>query len=121
MTIIKILQNAAIKGLATLYGHNFPEIDFQVSQTKYAFEGDYTIVLFSLIKKSPGISGDQLGEYIIKNYPSVFNKYNIIKGFLNINVTDNYLYDLLQKKYNDKDFGKKELNGKTIMVEYSSP
>ena len=70
MTIIKILKNAAIEGLATLYGHNFTEKDFQVSQTKPEFEGDYTIVLFSLIKKSPEITGDELGEYIIKNYPS---------------------------------------------------
>ncbi len=124
MTIIKTLQNAAIAGLANLYGHDFTEKDFQVSQTKPEFEGDYTIVLFSIIKKlkkPPDIIGKELGDYITKNYYFVFSEYNVIKGFLNISVTDKYLSGFLQKKYNDKCFGKKEINGKKIMVEYSSP
>ncbi|MBA2561999.1 MAG: arginine--tRNA ligase, partial [Chitinophagaceae bacterium] len=124
MTLLETLQEAVIESLSSLYKQDFTVKDFQVGQTKPEFDGDYTVVLFSLIKKlkkSSEITGNELGEHIIKNYPSVFNKYNIIKGFLNITVTDKYLFDLLQKKYNDKCFGKKEMNGKKIMVEYSSP
>ena len=124
MTIIETLKTAVSECLSTLYAQSSTEKDFQVSQTKPEFEGDYTVVLFSLVKKlkkSPEITGSELGEYIIKNYFSVFNKYNIIKGFLNVTVNDKCLFDLLQEKFNDKCFGKKEMNGKKIMVEYSSP
>ena len=124
MTLSETLQGAVIESLSLLYNQTFRSKDFQVSQTKPEFEGDNTVVLFSLVKilkKSPEVLGNELGEQIIKNYSSIFYKYNIIKGFLNITVTDQYFLDLLQKNYDDKSFGKKEVNGKKIMVEYSSP
>jgi len=124
VTIIQTLQKAATESLRSLYNQPFTEKDFQVSQTKPEFEGNYTVVLFSLVKslkKSPEIIGNELGEKLIKDHPHVFSKYNVIKGFLNLTITDNYLYDLLSKNYNDAGFGKYEMNGKRIMVEYSSP
>lgn len=124
MTIIQTLQKAAAESLQSLYNQPFTEKDFQVSQTKPEFEGNYTVVLFSLVKslkKSPEMLGNELGEKLITDHPAVFSKYNIIKGFLNLTITDNYLYDLLKKNYNDVCFGKQEMNGKRIMVEYSSP
>jgi len=124
MTLSETLQGAVVQSLSLLYNQTFSNKDFQVSQTKPEFEGDYTVVLFSLVKnlgKSPEALGNELGEQIIKNYSPTFNKYNIIKGFLNITVTDHYFLDFLQKHYDDKFFGKKEVNDKKIMVEYSSP
>ena len=82
------------------------------------------MVMFSLVKSlklSPDAIGNQLGEYLIKNYPQFFTAYNIIKGFLNLTVADDYWQDLLQKNYNDICYGKKALNGKKVMVEYASP
>ena len=124
MTIIQTLQKAVIESLQSLYNQPFTEKDFQVSQTKPEFEGNYTVVLFSLVKnlkRSPEVLGNELGDELIKNHSHIFSKYNIIKGFLNLTITDNYLFDLLNKNYKDVCFGKLALNGKRIMVEYSSP
>jgi arginyl-tRNA synthetase len=119
-----MLQKAAIESLQSLYKQPFTEKNFQVSQTKPEFEGNYTVVLFSLVKslkKSPEVLGKELGYELIKSHSQVFSKYNIIKGFLNLTVTDNYLFELLAKNHNDECFGKHEMKGKRIMVEYSSP
>lgn len=124
MSIIDILKQAVTKSIAELFSQNFTQNDFQVSETRPEFEGDYTVVLFSLVKnlkKSPELLGNELGEHIIKNSSSVFYKYNVIKGFLNVSVTDEYLIDILQQNYDDKHFGKQKSNGKKVMVEYSSP
>src|SRR5688500_5949124 len=100
MSIIKDLQEAAALELTALYEQLFTESDFQVNQTRPEFEGDYTVVLFSLVKilkKSPGIIGEQLGEHLIKNYPGLFSKYNVIKGFLNLTISEDYLLNFLQQ------------------------
>jgi len=124
MSIVKIVQESAISALTALYDRSFTEKDFQVNQTKQEFEGDYTIVMFSLLKPlglSPDALGNQLGTSLTKEYPQYFSAFNIIKGFLNLTVSDNYWINLLQENYQDADFGKKPSNGKKVMVEYSSP
>jgi arginyl-tRNA synthetase len=86
--------------------------------------GDYTVVLFSLVKllkQSPDAIGNQLGNTLISSYPNLFTQFNIIKGFLNLSIADSYWTDLLQKQHADICYGKKEMNGKKVMVEYSSP
>ncbi len=91
---------------------------------KPEFEGDYTIVLFALVKtlkKSPETLGKELGEQLLKDHPDFFSAYNVIKGFLNLTITGHQLTSLLQENYNDENFGKKEPNHKKVMVEYSSP
>jgi arginyl-tRNA synthetase len=124
MSFTSIIQSSAIKSLSELYAQKFTESDFQINETKPEFEGDYTIVLFSLVKtlkKSPEILGKELGEYLIKNHAYFFSGYNVIKGFLNLKITDSKLNTLLKENYQDENFGKKSLNQKKIMVEYSSP
>ncbi len=124
MPITGILQQSTIESLTKLFGATFTEKDFQINQTKPEFEGDYTVVLFSLVKSlklSPDDIGNKLGQHLVENNPSIFSKYNIIKGFLNVTVTDAYWMNFLQKNYNDVCFGKAAMNGKKVMVEYSSP
>ncbi len=124
MSIVSSLQASTIESLSALFNQAFTEKDFQVNQTKPEFEGDYTIVMFSLVKSlklSPEAIGTQLGEHLVKNFPQLFSRFNIIKGFLNLTVTDNYWTALLQENYNDICYGKKPMNGKKVMVEYSSP
>ncbi len=124
MSIVKQIQSAVINALSTSYHIPFTEKDFQINQTKPEFEGDYTIVLFSLVKslkKSPEEIGNELGKTLINNNPQLFTSYNIIKGFLNLVVDDQYWIALLQKNHNDICFGKQAMNGKKVMVEYSSP
>jgi arginyl-tRNA synthetase len=124
MSIVNQLQIGVLKSLASLYEQTFSEKDFQINQTKPEFEGDYTVVLFSLVKTlrlSPDAIGNQLGEKLVTDYPDIFTSFNIIKGFLNLTVTDNYWITLLNKNHADSCFGKKALTGKKVMVEYSSP
>ena len=124
MSIVKHLQKSTIESLSALYNQPFSEKDFQVNMTKPEFEGDYTVVMFSLVKSlklSPDAIGNELGGYLVKNYPQLFTAYNIIKGFLNLTVADSYWQQLLQKNHSDICYGKKEMNGKKVMVEYASP
>ena len=124
MSFISVIQSAAIKSLSDLFGQEFSAKDFQINETKPEFEGDYTIVLFSLVKtlkKSPEVLGKELGDHLIKNYPDFFSGYNVIKGFLNLKIADGALTELLQKSYLNENFGKKSSNHEKIMVEYSSP
>jgi arginyl-tRNA synthetase len=124
MQIVKTIQQAAVKSLSELYKQEFTEKDFQVNQTKPEFEGDYTVVLFSLLKKTgkaPQQLGEKLGNDMVKNNPSLFSGFNIIKGFLNFNIADSFWLQLLQNNYADICYGKHPMNGKKVMVEYSSP
>ncbi|MBL0146670.1 MAG: arginine--tRNA ligase [Chitinophagaceae bacterium] len=124
MWIVKHIQQTAIESLNQIFGQTFTEKDFQINQTKPEFDGDYTIVLFSLVKAlklSPDDIGNKLGDHLTQNNPTLFTDYNIIKGFLNLTVADSYWLDLLAKNYNDVCYGKAKLNGQKVMVEYSSP
>lgn len=124
MPIIEQLQKAAIKSLSSLYNQTFTESDFQVNQTKEEFEGDYTVVLFSLLKKTgrnPAVLGEELGKSLTENNPTLFSSYNIIKGFLNISVSESYWLEFLQENYAHEKIGWQPASGKKVMVEYSSP
>jgi len=124
MSIQQQIQQAAIKALENLYGKTFTAKDFQINKTKPEFEGDYTIVLFSLLKplgKSPDALGNELGNSLIQHNTNLFSSFNIIKGFLNLVVSDAYWTNMLTKNYNDVCFGKGELKHRKVMVEYSSP
>src|SRR5580704_7750912 len=121
MSIVNDIQKITADSLSSLYNQPFTAKDFQINQTKPEFEGDYTIVLFSLVKslkKAPEVLGNELGEYITKNNPQVFSAFNVIKGFLNLTITDTYWSKFLQENYNNEQFGKKAPNGKKVMVEY---
>lgn len=124
MSIVTQLQKSVIESLTSLYDQAFTEKDFQINQTKPEFEGDYTVVLFSLVKSlklSPDAIGNSLGEHLTTNNPHLFTQYNIIKGFLNLTVSDAYWTELLNQHYANASYGKKSSNGKKVMVEYSSP
>lgn len=124
MSIALKIQEAVVDTLSKLYDGQFSEKDFQINQTKPEFEGDYTVVLFSLVKslkKSPDALGSELGEALTQNHPTLFTAYNIIKGFLNLTISDSYWTELLQKNHKDICYGKQPMNGKKVMVEYSSP
>lgn len=120
--LANILQEKAKQTIQSLYGIEVG--DLQISPTKPEFEGDYTIVLFALVKqlkKSPDALGKEIGEHLAANNAQLVTGFNMIKGFLNLSVNDQYWVDLLNKQYKDICYGKKELHGGKVMVEYSSP
>ncbi|MDQ6889968.1 MAG: arginine--tRNA ligase, partial [Bacteroidota bacterium] len=124
MSFTTYIQSAVKTSLEELYRQVFTDTDFQINETKPEFEGDYTVVLFALVKKlrvSPETIGKNLGDSLLKNNTGVFSDYNMIKGFLNLILTEEALHSFLTKNYHDVCFGKKPLNHKKVMVEYSSP
>lgn len=124
MGIQQQIQTATINALEQLYGKTFTAKDFQINKTKPEFEGDYTIVLFSLLKpigKSPELLGNELGNYLLEQNTHLFTSFNLIKGFLNLVVADAYWISVLTKNHNDICFGKGEVKHQKVMVEYSSP
>jgi arginyl-tRNA synthetase len=124
MSFTAFILSAVTESLSELYQQEFIEKDFQINETKPEFEGDYTIVLFALIKtlkKYPEILGKELGEHLLKKYPDFFSGFNVIKGFLNLEIADVQLIKVLQENYRDEQFGKRSGSDKKIMVEYSSP
>jgi arginyl-tRNA synthetase len=119
-----LIKEKAIEALSALFQTTFTEKDFQVNTTKPEFKGDYTIVLFSLVKPlklSPDVLGNQLGQKLIEANPELFTSFNIIKGFLNLEINSSVLLGLLNKHHQDSCYGKASMNGKKVMVEYSSP
>ena len=110
--------------IKNLYGLDMEPSAVLVNETKPEFEGDYTVVLFALTKslrKSPEALGNELGEKLIAGNPHLFSRFNVIKGFLNLSVGDEYWLQFLNTNYSDEGFGKRVASGKKIMVEYSSP
>jgi arginyl-tRNA synthetase len=124
MSFIQAIQSAVINCLQQLYDQEFTEKDFQVSETKPEFDGDYTVVLFSLVKRlkmAPEALARELGEKLLKNRPGFISGYNVIKAFLNLDISGEAIVTFLEQNYSNEDPGKKPLIGKKVMVEYSSP
>ncbi|MBL0131259.1 MAG: arginine--tRNA ligase [Chitinophagaceae bacterium] len=124
MSIVSEIKPLIVKELKNLYGMDFLEEDLTINTTKPEFEGDYTLVLFSFvktIKKSPEQLGIEMGEALVKSHPDIFTAFNVIKGFLNLTVSDTYWFNFLQSHFSDSRFGHKPANGKKVIVEYSSP
>lgn len=124
MSLINIIKLRTKEAIETLYNISIDESAITVNVTKPEFEGDYTIVLFALLKslkKSPDALGNELGKYLVDNNPYIFQSYNIIKGFLNLVIADNYWINFLSDNYSNAAFGKQQISHKKIMVEYSSP
>lgn len=124
MSIAGQIRKASKSTLQELYSLTIDEKDIQINETKPEFEGDYTLVLFPFIKqlkKSPEQLGKEIGDHLVNNNSDLFSAYNIIKGFLNLTVQNNYWVDFLQKNYANPNFGKKNSADRKVMVEYSSP
>jgi arginyl-tRNA synthetase len=124
MSIVNQIKSFVVKALKEIYDFDFAEQDLSVNITKPEFDGDYTIVLFSFIKqlrKSPEQIGKELGDYVTAQHATIFHSYNVIKGFLNLSITDEYWISFLQTNFLATQFGIKRPNGSRVIVEYSSP
>lgn len=122
MNIEKFLQEKLHQTVCTLYGE-VPAEAVQIQKTRKEFEGDYTLVVFPLLKisrKKPEETATQIGEAVVAALPEV-GAFNVIKGFLNLSLTNTFWGERLAEVMTTPDFGKAPATGRTIMVEYSSP
>ena len=124
MLIIDRIRTDVSVALDRLYGADAISAGFQVSQTRPEFEGDYTIVLFSLIKalrKSPDVIASELGNALTSTHPDLYASHALVKGFMNLTIRDQYWVDMLVRHHSDICFGKGAPKHRKVMVEYSSP
>lgn len=119
-----LIRSKSLEAIQKIYQFQLTEKDLQIHLTKPEFDGNYTVVLFSLVKSlklNPDLLGNAIGTYLVKRHPELFENYTIIKGFLNLSIRSAFLLKMLEQSFQDPCFGKAPLNGKKIMVEYSSP
>ena len=119
----KFIVEKAKSAVAALFSADLPDSSFQVQVTRKEFEGDYTLVVFPLLKTSklsPEATGQAIGEWLKANTDQIAG-YNTVKGFLNLSFSNSYWSGLFSSIASDSNFGQLPSTGKTIMVEFSSP
>lgn len=119
----KFIAEKSAEAVKSLYGAEMDQSVFQVQVTRKEFEGDYTLVVFPLLKVSksnPEATGNAIGEYL-KGHFSEIASYNVVKGFLNISFSILYWNELFEGIASAEDFGQLAPTGRTVMVEFSSP
>ena len=123
MNAEKWLASKASEAVEALYGTKLDTDSLQVSITRKEFEGDYTLVVFPLLRisrQSPEATGQAIGEYLLEHNPEL-GSFNVVKGFLSCCLSARYWNEELSSIISDENFGVQPSNGKTIMVEFSSP
>lgn len=121
MNIYSTLTKNISEALHHLYGVQIDDFEFQA--TRKEFSGDITLVVFPLlrhIKGNPVAIGESVGEFLVGKIDEV-KGFNVVKGFLNIELSDSYFLSFLNSALNDTQYGFVNASGKAVMVEYSSP
>ncbi len=122
MNIDKYISDVVASVVTELYGQVSPA-QIQIQKTRKEFEGDYTLVTFPLLKmsrKSPEATATEIGEKLVAASSEV-SAFNVIKGFLNISLSEEFWQARFAEMAATENYGQAEATGKTIMVEYSSP
>ena len=123
MSLQEILLENTKKAIAQHYGQQIENIEIQL--TRKEFEGDYTIVLFPLlkfIKAKPEQIGEVLGAYLTEHLAEV-TAYNVVKGFLNLTIADSYFLSFFGEIAAQERYGTTPITAESpaMIVEYSSP
>jgi len=117
------IVSLTLKAIKELYQEEFSESAIHLQETRKEFVGQVTIVTFPFTKfskKSPEQTGAEIGGYLVENAKEI-DSFNVIKGFLNLSLTDSYWLDVFNKEILSPDFAIIPPNGRRVMVEYSSP
>ena len=120
LNIEEFISGVVCRATEELYGLSD---NIQIQKTRKEFEGDYTVVVFPLLrasKKSPEATATELGEKIVASTPEI-KSFNVIKGFLNLVVDSSFWAERFGEIVATENYGMAEKSGRTIMIEYSSP
>ena len=123
MTPESFIASKAVSAVKDLYNADIEASAVQVQVTRKEFEGDYTLVVFPLLRishSSPDATGNAIGEWFRANVPEI-STFNVVKGFLNISLSQFWWNSLFSSIASDPDFGILPATGRKIMVEFSSP
>ena len=122
-TLPQILESAVRDALSELYGADAANQDITLQTTRKEFAGEFTVVTFPLTRlarKKPDEIARDLGEYLKANVAEVAD-FNVIKGFLNLEITDAYWKSFLLEAAQAEDFGQAAPKEETVVVEFCSP
>ena len=123
MTPESFLAAKASEAVKAVYGAEIDPSALQVQVTRKEFEGDFTLVVFPLLRitrQSPDATGVALGDWLVANCPEVA-AYNSVKGFLNLSLSNLYWREALAAIVEDDAYGQLPATGRRVMVEFSSP
>ena len=125
MNIEQQIINSAKDGVKAIYGQDIPEKMLQLQKTRSEFEGNLTLVVFPLLKiskKKPEDTAQEIGEFLKSNCKSIAD-FNVVKGFLNLVISNEAWAELLIDIDRDEHFGMKPVSDESplVMIEYSSP
>ncbi|MDO4819010.1 MAG: arginine--tRNA ligase [Prevotella sp.] len=124
MNIEEQLTLSVIKAIDALYKGDVEAKSISLQKTRKEFEGNITLMVFPFLKlshKAPEQTAQEIGEWLQQNEPSV-ERFNVVKGFLNLVISDSSMIDTLKRIDEDENFGKKTCeNAPLVMIEYSSP
>ncbi|MBO4721777.1 MAG: arginine--tRNA ligase [Muribaculaceae bacterium] len=125
MSIENILSQATAQAVNELYGLEIAPQSITPQATRKEFEGNLTIVVFPFLKashKAPDATAQEIGEYLAAHCEAV-DKFNVIKGFLNITIKPSFWAQLLDDISRDENYGfrAETPESKLVMIEYSSP
>ncbi|MBR2238348.1 MAG: arginine--tRNA ligase [Prevotella sp.] len=125
MNIESLISMAAQDAVKSLYGQEVPEKMVQLQKTRSEFEGNLTLVVFPFVKmarKNPEQTAQEIGQYMVDNCPAI-EKFNVVKGFLNLCIGQGAWLKFLEDIDLDEHFGMKTAHegSPLVMIEYSSP
>jgi arginyl-tRNA synthetase len=125
MNIESLISKAAKEAVKALYDLDASDKMVQPQKTRSEFEGNLTLVVFPFVraaKKSPEQTAQEIGEYLQEHCAAV-EKFNVVKGFLNLSIGDGAWLELLKAIDADEQYGKKAASEQSplVMIEYSSP
>ena len=121
MNLDLTLRSEIQKAVAALFNQSLEQL--QIQPTNKEFEGSHTLVCFPITKiskKGPEETAKLIGEFLVA-HSGIVSKYNVVKGFLNLVISDRVWIEVFRSVYSQKHFGMLPSEGKEIMVEYSSP
>ena len=125
MSLDNIIAEATAKAVKELYGVDADPAKIEPQATRKEFEGNLTIVVFPWVKaarKAPEAVATEIGQWLVDNEPAV-DRFNAVKGFLNLVIEPSYWSSVLQHIYETPDWGMQPVTDKSplVMIEYSSP
>lgn len=123
--IDQIIRSLAVKAITDLWDNQIQGEVIQIQKTRKEFEGDFTVVVFPLLrisKSAPEETAQQLGSYLT-GHTEMLDGFNVIKGFLNLVVSHHYWKTLLENDLRVSQYGIKKADGDAprVMIEFSSP
>jgi len=119
----KAIETQVLNFLKSTYDVDFPSDKLIINQTLKQFDGEYTVVIFpfvKLLKKDLKQIGEELGDYL-KNSDCKVANYNLVKGFVNLEMDNDFWAGKLTDISNEDNFGVQPKTGEKVLVEYSSP